>query len=174
MTRGLLLVGVLGALVGCRHDEAKPDPAPTPDPAPHQEARPHSHVALLAGVLLPPADPHGFRSAVSGCAAETQKDTEPTRGLPPEEKVVATAVPTGLVLTHEVPHACCLSEKTEVKVEGQAVTITEHLEGTPCRCLCGSTVRTAVALEKGTWQVEVITQTPGATRSAWRGPVEVK
>lgn len=154
---------VVLALAACTHHEPKPDPEKPPENQP-----------LLGGVLLPPAEAGGFRTAVAGCAATPEKEPEATRSALPDESVVATAVATGVVLTHEVPHACCLKPKTTVEVVGDKVTVTDTLEGTPCRCRCSSTLRTAVGLAKGSYTVEVKTVEPSQSRSAWTGPIAVQ
>jgi hypothetical protein len=92
----------------------------------------------------------------------------------PEEKVEATGMSTGLVLSHELAHLCCLSAKTSASVEQGKVLITETLSGVACRCRCASTLRTAVGLEKGSYSVEVKVVEPGGERVAWTGTIEVR
>jgi len=127
----------------------------------------------LARILQPPAEEGGHRFAVEGCAATPNVEPPATRGLPPEDKVEASALEGGVLLTHEVGHACCLSAATAVVLEGNKVVVTETLSGTPCRCRCSSSLRTAVGLKPGTWQVEVKTVVPGKTWSAWSGELKV-
>lgn len=160
--------GLLLTLIACTHNEPKPDPKPEGDGA-------AEHKPLLAGLLLPPAEAGAFNTKVEGCAATPEKEPEATRSALPNESVVASAVATGVVLTHEVPHACCLKAKTTVEVKGDQVVVTDTLEGTACRCRCSSTLKTAVGLAKGSYTVEVKTVEPNAAaRSAWSGPITVQ
>jgi hypothetical protein len=187
--RRALRIGALGALLGaCSHHGAKVNETPTPAaaaaptaPPPTEAApvavapRPASH---LAGMILPPSEIGAFRSHVAGCAAApggtAVADAAPARDLPAPEAVDAAGVATGLIVTHGVPHACCLTAKTTVRVDGTRVTIVDALEGAACRCRCRSTVRTAVGLGPGTYDVAVETSEAGGVREAWRGPVRVQ
>ncbi len=153
-------------LAACTHSDPKPDPKPT-DGEPEKKP-------LMGGLLLPPSEVGAHRSTVDGCAATPDKEPPATRSAPPDESVVASATGGGLVLTHEVPHACCLKATTAVEVIGDRVVVTDTLEGTACRCRCSSTIKTAVGLKPGTYTVEVKTAEPNAAaRSAWSGPVTV-
>lgn len=175
MRRRLPAVVLLG-LAACSHQPAKTDAAPARDATARAEApRPQGGpLAALHGLVLPPPEPGGFRSSVSGCAAGPTRKTEETRAAPAEEKVEVSGLATGLVVTHDAEHACCLTEKTSVVVEAQKVTITEAFEGAPCRCRCGSTLRTAVGLPRGSYAVEVKTVAPAQARTAWTGEIVVK
>ncbi len=181
--RMLVAVAVTAlTLAGCKHDETKPDgaagttePKPAPVETKTSPGPAHSPLAGLAGRVVPPSEVGQSRSAVSGCAAKPEAaEANATRGgLPVEEKVEAVAAGHGVVVSHDLPHACCLSAKTAAALEGTKVIVTETLEGTPCRCLCSSTLRTAVGLSKGTWTVEVKTTSPAKSWTAWSGTVEV-
>jgi hypothetical protein len=176
-------VGAL-LLASCAAPEVKADERPTaPPPGLAQGPRsvePGARPVRLAGLLLPPAELGTHRSAVSGCAAESGQAPQPARGPepmrapPPADAVEVSGLPTGVVVTHEVPHACCLSERTEVLVQEQRVTIVERFEGQPCRCRCGSSIRTAVGLAPGSYTVEVLTVEGNTRRSAWSGKVDVR
>lgn len=164
------LAGLALAAAACAHPQPDGAAAAAPGPA----GTTGTAAAALQGLVLPPAEAGAFRSAVAGCAAHPRADQPATRAPPAPEKVEASALPTGLVLTHELPHACCLAAATAVAVEGRQVTVTETLSGTPCRCLCSSTLRTAVGLGQGTWAVEVRTVEPAGPRVAWTGEVTVR
>lgn len=128
----------------------------------------------LEGLVLPPAEVGGFSSSVAGCAATPGQEPVATRAALAEEKVEATGVATGMILTHVVPHACCLAATTSVKVVTGTVLITETLDGSPCRCRCSSTLRVAVGLKPGDYAVELKTIESSQSRVAWMGNVRVK
>jgi hypothetical protein len=67
-----------------------------------------------------------------------------------------TLLPGGVRVVHEVSHACCLKSKIETGVSGSVVTITETLSGTPCRCMCSSTIVTSVRLGPGDYTLRVV------------------
>lgn len=181
--RMTVMVAVVVAVSACRHDEVKSEgPATGAGGGGAAEVKPAvvtaaSPFAGLAGRVVPPPEVGASRSAVLGCAAKpeaAEQEAGNTRGgMPVQEKVEAVAAGHGMIVTHDLPHACCLSAKTTAALEGTKVTVTETLEGTPCRCLCSSTLKTAVGLSKGTWTVEVNTATPAKSWTAWSGSVEV-
>ncbi len=71
--------------------------------------------------------------------------------------------------------AACSAAAVETTLEAGRVTLTERLSGTPCRCRCGSTIRTAVGLEPGSWEVVVVVETPGKSPQIdHRGQVVVR
>ncbi len=172
LSKGALILAALVSCTGCTREPAKADPKTVESNDP-----PTGRGALAAGalarILQPPAEEGGHHFAVEGCAATPNVEPPATRGLPPEDKVEASALEGGVLLTHEVGHACCLSAATAVVLEGTRVVVTETLSGTPCRCRCSSSLRTAVGLKPGTWQVEVKTVVPGKTWSAWTGELTV-
>ncbi len=102
--------------------------------------------------------PGASHTAVQGCLA-VQSESEasrfpvppPTRSAPPP--VTVTAVPGGILVVHELAHACCLKSEVATRVEGESVVVSERLTGTPCRCMCSSTLRTSVGLLPGRWSV---------------------
>lgn len=133
--------------------------------------------ALAAGalnnLLLPPKEPGTSRFAVAGCAATPDVEPPATRALPAADTVQTSALEGGVLLSHEVAHACCLSATSSVAVEGTKVVVTETLSGKPCRCRCSSNLRTSVGLKPGKWQVEVKTVEPGRSWTAWTGELSV-
>ena len=174
------LLLVLLSLAACKHTEPAPETAAaTPgntapaEPGAGGEPAQAGPAAPLARMMIPPSQGQSsFRA--EGCAASSDGMPEATRALPSEEKVEASALGTGIVVSHDLPHACCLKAESKVKIDGAQVTITETLSGTPCRCMCSSTLRTAVGLKKGTWDVSVKTVEPGKSRTAWNGELVVQ
>ena len=183
MGQPAILAALLLSCVGCTREPAKGDvkgaAAAAADTAQALDSndRPTGRGELAAGalakILQPPAEAGGLRFAVEGCAAKPEVEPPATRSLPPPDKVEASALEGGVLLTHEVGHACCLSAASTVAIEGGKVVVTETFSGTPCRCRCSSSVRTAVGLKPGTWQVELKTVEPGKTSVAWTGELKV-
>jgi hypothetical protein len=64
--------------------------------------------------------------------------------------------PGGLLVIHRLAHACCLTGAVGSRVERDAVSIVVTLTGNPCRCMCGSTLRTAVRLAPGRYRLAVV------------------
>lgn len=111
--------------------------------------------------------------AATGCAADG-KTTSATRGIPQTpEHVEVTGIPSGVTVRHELSHACCLQARVETRLEGDTVTIDERLEGQPCRCVCESTVRSAIRLRPGPISLRVVVTAPGGTREAYAGRVTI-
>jgi hypothetical protein len=52
--------------------------------------------------------------------------------------------------------------------------VRETLTGNPCRCMCGSTLRTAVGLPPGAWTVVVELEIGGQVRPVAEIPVAVR
>ncbi len=109
---------------------------------------------------LRPLEPDALHSSVTGCltarnAAEAARFPSPpvTRSSVPA--VTVRPVPGGAIVVHELAHACCLRGEVNTARSGRRVTVTERLTGKPCRCMCSSTLRTAVPLEPGRWTIEV-------------------
>jgi hypothetical protein len=79
--------------------------------------------------------------------------------------VTVRAVRGGAAIQHEVTHACCLRAAASSRIEeGRVVVVTERLSGVPCRCTCGSTLTSSVALPPGDWKVAVDLDTNGSVR----------
>jgi hypothetical protein len=127
--------------------------------------------------MIPPEEGKS-RFVAEGCAAKPEEaDKSATRGGlsgSEKDKVEASALGTGIVVSHDLAHACCLKADSVADIQGSSVVITETLSGTPCRCICSSTLKTAVGLKKGTWQVSVKTVEGGNSKTAWTGELTVK
>lgn len=141
-------------------------------PAP---ARPTS----AAPALLPPGDLGTSRSVLSGCLLAAS-EAEAGRFPPPPAlrsagpKVTLAPVAGGALVSHELEHACCLKGEVATRLEGRTAIVRERLLGTPCRCRCASTLRTAVALAPGRWTVAVEVEEAGAVRRVHEQPFDVR
>lgn len=144
---------------------ATPSPAAGPSGRPPLPPLPTGPAAFPGGApgralggLLPPGAPGSSATHVTGCAAGGATPA-PTRALPsPDEEGPALQVtPTGLglIVTRRVEHACCLTFEVSTALEGATVVLRERSLGTACRCRCGSTLRTTIALPTGEWLLRV-------------------
>lgn len=180
----------------CTRDETEPKTAPAA-PRTEADAQPPGQAPLelgggetveLAGQgtgpasgrapLVPPTEPGAHRTRLEGCLTDATEDADTrhpqlaTRGGTP---VKVQVLGHGIVVTHALDHSCCLAAAVETTLEPGRVTLTERLSGTPCRCRCSSTIRTAVGLEPGSWEVVVVVETPGKSpETDHRGRVEVR
>ncbi|MFT3842105.1 MAG: hypothetical protein QM723_34255 [Myxococcaceae bacterium] len=169
--RTIFFAAVL-ALSGCKHSEPVDDPPPADDTQPKPAAGGGLHL------FMPPEEGKS-RFQAEGCAAkpeEAEKNANTRGGMPTaaDDKVTPSATSTGIIVSHDLAHACCLKAESAADIQGSAVVITETLSGTACRCMCSSTLKTAVGLKKGTWQVSLKTVEGGTTKDAWSGSLEVK
>jgi hypothetical protein len=126
--------------------------------------------------LLPPAKPGATTSEVLGCLSgdehtlATGARWPPPSSERPQEAVRVNPLTGGLIVTHELAHACCLQAQVSAAVAGTAVKVTESLSGAPCACRCASRLRTAVGLTPGRYSVSVVVHGPGSQeRTAWSG-----
>ncbi len=119
----------------------------------------------------------GFASAGCATVASAEEGARfparaPTRSGAPTVSV--TPVRGGASVKHEVTHACCLKAAAVSRVERRVVILTERLSGVPCRCLCGSTLTSSVALVPGDWKVAVDLDTNGSVERVGTFDVAVK
>ncbi|WP_224247748.1 hypothetical protein [Hyalangium gracile] len=143
--------------------------------------------SLPAVQTVPPAQEVGLppeagqvRMVAEGCLAHPDRGSAFPPAAPSRtasragsSQVQVTPVANGVSLVHPLEHACCLTARAQAQVEGQRVTIVETLEGEPCRCRCGSTVRSAVRLAPGSYSLRVVVREPGGERQLFEGPVTV-
>lgn len=133
-------------------------PAPTPGGGLGPAPTPGGALGRALGGLLPPGPPGASATHVTGCAAGGGTAT-PTRALPgPDEEGPAlqvTPTPSGLIVTRRVEHACCLTFEVTTTLVGATVELRERSLGTACRCRCGSTLRTSIALPPGEWLLRI-------------------
>jgi hypothetical protein len=130
--------------------------------------------------LTPPEGVGEVRFVTQGCLAEPTRGEAfpapaPTRSAPGGGPVAVEVKPVkrGVLLSHPLEHACCLTARVEARTEGRVVTVTEQLEGKACRCRCGSTVKSAVALGAGEYTLKLQVREPASdtVRELWQGPV---
>jgi hypothetical protein len=173
MTRLLLPSLLLVATLGCARDrlEVTPTkngvdgtcPEPPPAAAPTAAAAPARPVPTFEGkLLLPPATPGESRSELAGCLAATPSEAEgaryPTAASARAQRAATVRVNPmgkGVIVSHELSHACCLQANVTTRLEAGTVVMVEELSGTPCRCTCASTVRTAIGLSPGRYTLSV-------------------
>jgi hypothetical protein len=166
----------------CTRDEAEPNTAPAA-PVTEADAQPSGHGPLLLGdgetidlkghgagpasgsaPLVPPSEPGAHRMRLEGCLTDATEDADtrhPQLASRGADAVKVEVLGHGIVVTHALDHSCCLAAAVETTLEPGRVTLTERLSGTPCRCRCGSTIRTAIGLKPGSWGVVVVVETPG-------------
>lgn len=105
--------------------------------------------------------PGKSRTSVEGClavegeAAGSRFPAPPRTRTAPRSPVTIAPVPGGILVTHELAHACCLRSDVKTATKKRTVVVTERLHGSPCRCMCSSTLRTSVGLSPGRWTVNV-------------------
>jgi hypothetical protein len=128
---------------------------------------------MIGQILLPPTTPGDSKSEVTGClAAATEAEgakfappPENTRGMVPAPAVKVDAIAGGIIVSHDLSHACCLRGTVTSKLDKEQVTVREVLSGTPCRCMCRSTLRTAVGLKPGDYKIHVTVEENGKERT---------
>jgi hypothetical protein len=109
---------------------------------------------LLLMTLSARATPPVPRSQteISGCLAKpSMRAAAPRKRSAPLPREAVT----GIVVRHNFSHACCLKGAVTTTVSGGNVEVVESLTGTPCRCLCASTLRTTIPLRPGTYNLVV-------------------
>ncbi len=72
-----------------------------------------------------------------------------------DEDAKVVKAPGGALVTHPFSHSCCLKAEVSARIEGSHAIVLEKLTGKPCRCMCSSTLRTAVGLTPGWWTVVI-------------------
>jgi hypothetical protein len=76
-------------------------------------------------------------------------------------------------VSHDLAHACCLVAAVDVSVKGGAIRVVETLSGAPCRCMCRSTIETAVGVGPGDYDVTLVLADSGGQRVVHEGKVTV-
>jgi hypothetical protein len=95
--------------------------------------------------------------------SEAEHAPSETRSFTPD-RLDVQAVKGGISVEHRVRHACCLKAAVDTQVRAKVVAIHEVLSGQPCRCMCGSTLRTVVGLSPGSYSVRVRLDDSGRVR----------
>jgi hypothetical protein len=166
-TCALACAATLSACAASRVEPQPQPPTPAVSPVAASEAPSHGVTGALIGgrqmgegVALPPLTEGTSRSTVTGClAAATQAEAE--QHLPPPvtrstaPAVTMTPFRGGVSVAHQLTHACCLKAQITTRIEGSSAVVLEKLTGSPCRCMCGSMLRTAIGLAPGHWTIAV-------------------
>ena len=162
-----LLALTLAALLGsaCAAGRVEPQSPPPPEESPPKTP------AFPANLLLPPATTGESRTEVSGClanpsAGESARTRSAPAPAPDTSQVRVSPMAQGVLVAHDLSHACCLSAQVESRLEGTKLVVIERLTGMPCRCRCNSTLRTAVGLEPGTYELLLQVEEGGRTKVA--------
>ena len=181
----VLVVSLTAWLAGCsstqRQEELLPargaaqTPAQASPSPPAQALRPPLPKGIAPGKrpLLPPVKAGQTRSRVEGCLSDhaagdkagSRYPVTVMRGHDSPAPVRVVALGTGLVVHYELHHACCLSGEIETRVDGLELRVRVILTGTPCRCMCRSSLATAVGLAAGTYYVLVEVEQDGQQRT---------
>lgn len=159
-----------------------PDGGALPDQplAVHPAALQAPEPAFESNPLLPPDEPGQSVSESQGCLSgdehtlATGARWPPPSGDRPRDAVRVNPLSTGLLITHELAHPCCLQARVSATVQGGAVRVVETLGGGACACRCASRLRTAVGLAPGRYSVAVVVRGPGSEeRTAYSGTAEL-
>jgi len=165
--------GFVATPQGATVEPQRPATAPLADP-------PVAATAAIQEAPPPPEEPGASRTAFEGCLlaaneADAARFPAPpatrTGGIPP---VKVTLVQGGALVEHALTHACCLKAKVETHLAGRTAIVSEVLSGNPCRCRCGSTLRTAIALPSGTWTLVVDLEEGGVKKRVFQQEVRLQ
>jgi len=154
--------------------------APAPLPAQGSLVHPTQASRDAARTPAPPQEKGASRTEVQGCLAVASEaeaagfPAPPVTRAPGPPPVRVSPVTGGVLVEHTLTHACCLKAVVTSHAEQGTATVSEALVGNPCRCRCGSTVRTAVALPPGRWTVALDLTDSGGTRRVSEDSVEVR
>jgi hypothetical protein len=112
-------------------------------------------------LLLSALDPGQSQSTVTGCLAG-EKDKSIVRKTDDyaEDEIEVRTVAGGALVIHRLTHSCCLEANVRFTTRGDVATVHERLGGQPCRCMCRSTIETAIGLSLGMWTVQVEVELP--------------
>jgi hypothetical protein len=127
-------------------------------------------------LFLPPEVPGATRTESSGCVDLVGDGELGAKRFPPattEAKAKVSALTRGVLITHDLNHRCCLKAKVSATVSGEKVRVIETLTGTACACDCASTLRTAVGLMPGKYELQLSMSDQGKERQVFQGPVEI-
>ncbi len=137
-------------------------------------------VGLWVALAMTAASALPARTTMTGCLAGggSRSADAPSRAspalVPAPVGVSVFATPTGIEIRHALSHACCLKGAVAVARRSRAITMTERLTGTACRCLCQSEITSAVALAPGRYHLVVRTaQKGGEAPAAFDGTIDV-
>ena len=131
--------------------------AATASPTAFQGSWPSALAGMSAGEN---AGSSTFQGCLSKPVAAQNNPTRTNRTAAPDSFRV-TPLDNGAIISHAFAHACCLSATTETTVAASTITIEERLVGTPCRCVCDSTIQTRVNVPAGDYEVRLVVSTNG-------------
>ena len=115
-------------------------------------------------VLLSALDPGQSQSSVTGClAGEKDKSVVRRTADYQDDDLEVRTVAGGALVIHRLTHPCCLQASVRLTTRGNVATVHERLGGEPCRCVCRSTIETAIGLGVGMWTVRVEVEQPFET-----------
>ena len=115
-------------------------------------------------VLLSALDPGQSQSSVTGClAGEKDKSVVRKTADYQDDDLEVRTVAGGALVIHHLTHPCCLQANVRFTTRGNVATVHERLGGEPCRCVCRSTIETAIGLGVGMWTVKVEVEQPFET-----------
>lgn len=145
--------------------------APDGSASPVAEVPPAGSAPAEGTVSELPSAVNASRSSVAGCLASPGRTEQGgrSRAMQPESanpELSVTPVAGGVRVAHDLSHACCLESKVETRVEAGVVTVSESLYGTPCRCMCSSTISTSVRLEPGEYTLRVVVDQQGQQKTS--------
>lgn len=110
--------------------------------------------------FLMSVEPGQSRSSIRGCLAEGSRAKSSSRSNDEPDGIDARVVAGGVLLTHNLTHACCLEANVRLTIHGKVATLHERLSGEPCRCECQSTIETGIGLGLGMWTLRVEVEEP--------------
>jgi hypothetical protein len=154
-------------------------PAAEPTPTVQEPLSPARQVPPGRPVL-PPVDPGKVAWRADGCLALAKGSAEDDKRFPAamtrasQADVTVSVMGVGAIVTHTLRHACCLHGDVQAHVRGQDIEVREVLTGDACRCMCASTVKTAVGLKPGQYTLRVVVVTGGVETEVARKPVEIR
>ncbi len=187
-TLGMFLLLALCCTQGRQESMSEPHPtsgrpaqdagAPSPAPVgrggsslPGPEAPPLPGAAAAAPIRAP---------VIEGCLALALGDENgaarypappPTRSAAPDVSLKTS--PGRLEVSHHLRHACCLKGAVTVNRSEAEVTVEEKISGSPCRCMCASTIRTPVLLPAGPYRVVIVVDELGRKTRAYDGTARI-
>ncbi|MDJ0761831.1 MAG: hypothetical protein QNJ97_02485 [Myxococcota bacterium] len=101
---------------------------------------------IAVGHLVKPKKP---TTTLMGCLADPEKKDSTAKGAQVRrggDKVTVAKGKSGITVSHYLNHLCCLEASVKSAVTGTNITVEEQLSGTPCKCMCSSTIKTSVPL----------------------------
>jgi hypothetical protein len=102
-------------------------------------------------------------TTIEGCLNRDKSSSRRSKPpVSPQAGAEVRPIPGGVVVTHNLIHACCLQAEVTSSIEREVATVREHLTGEACKCDCASTLETALGLTPGDWIVRLLLDTPSA------------